>query len=305
MMKNQSVVIGGGALILGLILGIAVSGARVDDQIARAMDRVDEAANAAASAQQEAMAAVEERFGALETQLGDAAGAAAELSDGIGAQMTEMQQSLAAQIEAVTQSAEAEVAALRDAMASAPVVGSNDAAESTAAPASDATAVATKTVGETAVLADGELRVFVSRLDAEAGAARLSINGADTTLAVGEASTVSLASGECAVSVVSLGADGVSLASDCGGVTAAVDLPAAPEEGFRPGELAKLADGDLRVFVSGLAADNSAARLAINGLALETVASGSTVEVASGDKSCTLTVTGVGNGLVGLAGTCG
>lgn len=304
-MKNQSVVIGGGALILGLILGIAVSGARVDDKIADAMSRVDEAANTAASVQQEAMAAVEERFGALETQLGDTAAAAAELTAGLGAQMTEMQQGLAAQIEAVSQSAEAEVAALRDALASAPVAGAGDAVESIAAPASDAAPVATKTVGETAVLADGALRVFVSRLDAEAGAARLSINGADTTLAVGEASTVSLESGDCVVSVVSLGADGVSLASDCGGAAAAADVPAAPEEGFRPGELAKLADGDLRVFVSGLAADNSAARLAINGLALETVASGSTVEVTSGDKSCSLSVTGVGNGLVGLEGTCG
>ena len=92
MIKNQSVVIGGGALLLGLILGIAVSGSRVDDKIAQAMGRMDEASGAAVSAQEAAMAAIEERFGALEAQVEEAAGAAAALSDDLGAKMSEMQQ---------------------------------------------------------------------------------------------------------------------------------------------------------------------------------------------------------------------
>ena len=304
MIKNQSVVIGGGALLLGLILGIAVSGSRVDDKIAQAMGRMDEASGAAVSAQEAAMAAIEERFGALEAQVEEAAGAAAALSDDLGAKMSEMQQGLASRIDAVTEGAQAQVAALRDEFASAPTTGTAGSAETAAAPAAGMAAAETRSVGETAVLADGALRVFVSRLDTEAGTARLSINGTDTTLAVGDAATVALESGDCAVSVVSIGADGVALASDCG-EAAVADVPAAPEAGFRPGEVAILADGALRVFVSGLAADNSAARLAINGLSLETVASGGFVDVASGDKSCTVSVTGVGNGLVGLDGSCG
>lgn len=319
-MNNQSVVIGGGALVLGLILGVAVSGARVDGKVAQAMSKMDEFAETADAAQQEALSAIDTRFGALEAQISEATDATAALGDDVGAQMTEMQQGLVAQIEAVTASAEAKVATLRDELAAA----ASEAAEvettaaepaptvdiAVPAPPVDMAVAATRSVGETAVLAEGALRVFVSRLDADAGMARLSINGSDTTLALGEATTVSLESGDCAVSVISIGADGAALASDCGVVPVAdapvtTDVPPAPAEGFRPGEVAILADGDLRVFVSGLAADNSTARLAINGLALETVSSGGSIAVASGDKSCTVSVTGVGNGLVGLDGSCG
>jgi hypothetical protein len=82
------------------------------------------------------------------------------------------------------------------------------------------------------------------------------------------------------------------------------DEASASGEGYRPGETAQLADG-LRVFVSGLASDGSAARIAINGVNTETVAAGESVEVSSQDGTCTVTVTSVADGRVALEGSCG
>ena len=48
----------------------------------------------------------------------------------------------------------------------------------------------TYTPGQTAVFAEGALRVFVSRLDLDASTARLSVNGETKTLASGQARTV-------------------------------------------------------------------------------------------------------------------
>ncbi len=79
----------------------------------------------------------------------------------------------------------------------------------------------------------------------------------------------------------------------------------APEEGFRPGQTVRLADGALRVFVSGLASDGSAARIAVNGVATQSVGVGESVDVTVDDRDCTVTVTGVGDGMVGLEGSCG
>ncbi|WP_175583740.1 hypothetical protein [Salipiger sp. HF18] len=80
---------------------------------------------------------------------------------------------------------------------------------------------------------------------------------------------------------------------------------AAPENGTRPGAVAVLADGKLRVFVSGVASDGSSARIAVNGVQTQTVEPGASVEVKAGDAACTLTVTGIGGGMVGLEASCG
>jgi len=56
--------------------------------------------------------------------------------------------------------------------------------------------------GETALLADGAARVFVSRVDSAAGTARVAVNGFDTvTLAVGETADTDA----CAVSLDAVG----------------------------------------------------------------------------------------------------
>ena len=94
--------------------------------------------------------------------------------------------------------------------------------------------------------------------------------------------------------------------SEEGGESEAAAAPAeAPEDGHRAGEVASLADGKLRVFVSGLADDGSAARIAVNGVQTQLVNAGESVEVETGEGACTVTVTGVGNGMVGLEASCG
>jgi hypothetical protein len=59
----------------------------------------------------------------------------------------------------------------------------------------------------------------------------------------------------------------------------------------------------LRVFVSGVIGGD--ARLAMNGTDTQMVEVGESVEVASGDQNCTVTVTGVDGDMVGLQGSCG
>ena len=115
--------------------------------------------------------------------------------------------------------------------------------------------------------------------------------------AVGDAAGESTAALRSALAEWSSGMGGSPQSTDAAGE--------APEEGFRPGQTVRLADGALRVFVSGLASDGSAARIAVNGVATQSVGVGESVDVTVDDRDCTVTVTGVGDGMVGLEGSCG
>lgn len=194
-------------------------------------------------------------------------------------------------------------------------------------------------VGQTAIFADGAVRAFVARLDGQGGAVRLVVNGTTAELGSGGTARVPQGEGSCSVSVLGLSDGKVTLGSDCGiapeaggdaagaegdaagagaetsgagaedagaaGGGEAGGETAAPENGTRPGAVAVLADGKLRVFVSGVASDGSSARIAVNGVQTQTVEPGASVEVKAGDAACTLTVTGIGGGMVGLEASCG
>jgi len=146
-------------------------------------------------------------------------------------------------------------------------------------------------VGETFVLAGGAVRAFVQRVDAEAGTALLSVNGAAAQLSPGEAITVRHDAGACRLALSEVGADGVRISSDC-------DMPAGEGTAYGPGEMASLGDGQLRVFVSGILGD--AARLAINGLDTQSLRVGESHAV----ENCTLSVTGIRGNRVLLDGGC-
>lgn len=163
-------------------------------------------------------------------------------------------------------------------------------------------------IGQTANFMGGAVRAFVSSLDRDAGAARLSVNGETVTLGLGDTETVSMGAQSCAVWPVVTDDKGATIGSDCGAAGAsgvASSVPPAPEDGYPVGATALLAEGALRVFVSGLAGHPASARLAINGIDTQIIASGSSIAVAAGDQSCALTMTGVGDGIVGLQATCG
>ncbi|MCV3272635.1 hypothetical protein [Roseobacter sinensis] len=300
-MQNQLAVGVGGGLLFGVLLAVAISGTLADGKIERAMGEADEASEAAMSAATEAL---EARITELEARLSEsAAAAAAEVDDKLAA----LQADVAGQLAAVSEAAEAQasdLAALAEQMAEAPGASADpaNAAANLDMPTADARAV-----GETAIFADGAVRVFVSALDQDGQSARLSVNGTAHSLAVGASAPVTVDEAECAVALAGVTDAGAVIGFDCGTETpqaAAADVPPAPEDGHTPGTTVSLADGALRVFVSALAADGSSARLAVNGIETVTVASGSSIEVTAGDQTCTLTVTGVGAGMVGLEGNC-
>lgn len=300
-MHNQVAVAVGGGLLFGVLFAVAISGALTDGKIERAIGQAGEASDAAMSTATETL---EARIAELEAALSETATATATQVD---EKLAALEAGLASELAAVSEAAEAQasdLAALFDEMADAP--------ETAAAPAPEAAELDMPTadavgVGETAIFADGAVRVFVSALDQENGSARLSVNGNAHRLSVGASADVTLESGACAVALADVSDAGAIIGSDCGVETAdvaAADVPPAPEEGHTPGTTVSLADGALRVFVSALADDGSSARLAVNGIDTVTVASGSSIEVAAGDQTCTLIVTGVGAGMVGLEGSC-
>ena len=301
-MQNQPLILAGGAFVVGVMLAVAISGSRIDGKLEAAMARA-EAANAGA---------LEDATEALTARIADLEGSLSERSTAVSAAVDEklaaLEADVSSRIDAVSEAAETSVKDIEAALstlASAMEPASAGSSEDMAAQMQTAGPLG---VGQTAIFMDGAFRAFVSSLDRDAGAARLNVNGATVTLGVGETETVSIDGQNCAVGLVALDNMGATIGSDCGvdgasGVAAFI--PAAPEDGYPVGATALLAEGALRVFVSGLAGDGASARLAINGTETQVIASGSSIAVAAGEQSCDLTVTGVGEGIVGLEATCG
>ncbi len=300
-MQTQLAVGVGGGLLFGVLLSVAISGTLTDGKVERAIAGAGTATDEAMST---ATGVLEARIAELEAALSESASAtAAQLDERLAALEADVAGRMAAMSETATAQAD-ELAALADQMAQAA------ASAATAAPEAATLGMPTSDplgVGQTAIFADGAVRVFVSAMDQATGRARLSVNGETQSLSIGASATVALEAGDCTVALADVADAGAIIGSDCGTETAAAapaDTPPAPEDGHTPGTTVSLADGALRVFVSALAADGSSARLAVNGIDTVTIASGTSIEVASGDQTCTLTVTGVGAGMVGLEGGC-
>ncbi len=81
--------------------------------------------------------------------------------------------------------------------------------------------------------------------------------------------------------------------------------PAEPEiSGATPGMTEQLADGALRVFVSGISGDGQVARLAINGLETTELRLGRSATVEVEGRPCNVTLDGIDRGHVQLSGDC-
>jgi hypothetical protein len=301
-MQNKPLILAGGAVVVGVMLAVAVSGSRIDGKLAAAMERA-EAANVGAL--EDATEALTARIAELESSLSEKTAAA---SAAVDEKLAALEADVSDRITAVSQAAEAsaqDLEAALNALATARGSASAGAGEDMSAKMQTAGPLG---VGQTAIFVDGAVRAFVSSLDRDAGAARLSLNGETVTLGLGETETVSIGGQSCAVGLAVLDNAGATIGSDCGASGAsdvAAAVPPAPEDGYPVGATALLAEGALRVFVSALAGDGASARLAINGIDTQVIASGSSIAVAAGDQSCDLTVTGVGDGIVGLEATCG
>jgi hypothetical protein len=306
--NNLVMILGGGLLfLLGLVIGLlSAGGADVEDVDAAVAQRLDAAAEAA-----------DGRFAQLESTIGqlstDLNGRLDELRTGVdsgtrtvgdvatrlGSDLEGLGQSLTSKIETSTAShlaaLESGLAGLRGRISEAPAAEGAAAPPANAAPADPAAAPEGHGPGQTAVLSDGALRVFVSRIDEAAGTARVQVNGTDMTLTVGQPETLASAQGDCRVTLDAVAQGQAAVSGACGDA-----LPA--PEGTAPGTTVQLAEG-LRVFVSGVAEDG--ARIAINGVDTQLVPVGQSVEVTVGEQTCSVSVENIDRGHVALGYVCG
>ncbi|MBP7003321.1 hypothetical protein [Amaricoccus sp.] len=303
-MKNKGLLTVAGALVLfllGLVIGLAAGGPSVDDIAAAVDKRLDEVA----AAQNDRLAAVEAGMDGLKSDLAgrlDGLGSGVEAGKaavaGIGDTVQGLGQSIAAAVEAASTS---QLAALESGLAglrgriSAPEPAAASGSEGAAPAAASAPVEGGFAPGETAVLSDGAVRVFVSRIDEGAGTAAVRVNGADMTLAVGAPQTLATEGGDCKLSLDAVGGGKAGVSAACGDA-----LPA--PEGVAPGETVALAEG-LRVFVSGVT--DTGARIAVNGVGTRTVGVGESIEAKVGEQTCQVSVTAVDRGRVALGYTCG
>ena len=296
-LKNP-VVTGVGGGIAGLLVGSLLSLSTIESKVGSSMGRAMEDLSAVVQGDDAALSEVSERLAALEESVSGNAGAVAgDLGERIAALEARIDRVAEEIGNQISQTAEAQAEAVRGALEAQPVAAPEPEAEAAvSAPQAEtpeglAMVPEARGVGETFVLAGGAVRAFVQRVDAEAGTALLSVNGAAAQLSPGEAITVRHEAGACRLALGEVDADGVRISSDC-------DMPAGDGAAYGPGEMASLGDGQLRVFVSGILGD--AARLAINGLETQSLRVGESHSV----ENCTVSVTGIRGNRVLLDGGC-
>jgi len=304
-LKNP-VVTGVGGGIAGLLVGSLLSLSTIESKVGSSMGRAMEDLSETVQGDDAALSEVSERLAALEESVSGSADAVSGLGEQVAGDLGERIAALEARIDTVaedigsqiSQTAEAQAEAVRGALEAQPAAAPEPEAEAAAVSAPQAETpeglamvAGARGVGETFVLAGGAVRAFVQRVDAEAGTALLSVNGAAAQLSPGEAITVRHSAGACRLALGEVGSDGVRISSDC-------DMPAGEGTAYGPGEMASLGDGQLRVFVSGILGD--AARLAINGLDTQSLRVGESHAV----ENCTLSVTGIRGNRVLLDGGC-
>ncbi|MCR9085940.1 MAG: hypothetical protein NXH97_04250 [Rhodobacteraceae bacterium] len=312
-MESKTVVTGALALAVGLLGGYALSpsgpdmsdietalGARIDAAAERGGEGVSAVAETvqALDARLESLSA---KLGTLEERIGETAGAGADATtsglDKLDLRLTETGEELR---NALSELADSQKASLETALAglsAQPAAPAAPAATETATPAADQEAAAPEglTSGKTAILADGAIRVFVSRVDDAARSARLSINGALAHLTEGHSVALRPDGDYCRVMLDGVDRGHARVSAACGD-----DLPA--PEGITPGSATVLGDGAAHVFLSAVSADDTTARIAVNGVDLQSVDAGGTVRV--GDTRCHVNVDQIDRGHVSFSYGC-
>ncbi|MGB3243364.1 MAG: hypothetical protein WBB25_02430 [Sulfitobacter sp.] len=280
-MDDKKILVGGGVLIaLLLIIALFFDLGGGDDQA-----EMKELIAGDLAPVSESVAALDTRMAEMQTAV---EGQIAEIRSSMEAQVAELQgklDSLSGQTaEAVSKADLAAIQTQIEGLASqAADLGSDDPAPAVNGDGASA--------GETVILAGGALRVFVSRLTEDS--ARLSVGGEMISLSAGQSRTVTAGDTTCALTLASL-SGGAALDATCDG-----DM--GPPEGLMVGQTALLADGALRVFVSGVGDDS--ARLSVQGSTFE-LAAGDSTEVQMDAATCTVTLDNVDRGHVTVSGDC-
>lgn len=312
-MEGKTVIAGGLMLAVGLLGGYALSpsGPDLSNLESAIGDRIDAAANMGGegvSAVTETVQALDARLealsaklGTLEERIGETAGAGADATtsglDKLDLRLTETGEELRNALSEMAESQKASLEAALAGLSAQPAAPAAPAATETAAPAADQEAAAPQGLssGNTAILADGAIRVFVSRVDDAARSARLSINGALAHLTEGHSVALRPDGDYCRVMLDGVDRGHARVSAACGD-----DLPA--PEGITPGSAAVLGDGAAHVFLSSVSADDSSARIAVNGVDLQSVDTGGSVRV--GDTRCRVSVDQIDRGHVSFSYIC-
>lgn len=342
-MNQRDMILGGIALAVGLLIGLLFgpSGPDVDD-IRNALDERLAAVEAAAARAEESAAALQsqleeatstlqtrmdetvsavesqvaglaDRLSEVETAVGENASAQASMAESLSSELSGRFEALGSAVSAQSDRLQAGIEGFRRSLAMDDVGTQETAAaqaegEAPAAAASSSAAPEAQTVdegfvgigpGQTAIFGNGAMRAFVSRVEPEARVARLSVNGSSAVLAVGEAVGMTTEDGTyCRLMLSGLQGNQVALNGGCGD-----DLP--EPEGVLPGNVMLLADGAVRVFVSGVAEDGNAARIAVNGVDTQSVEVGESVDLTVEDQACQVTLDSIDRGHVALSTDCG
>lgn len=312
-MESKTVVTGALALAVGVLGGYAISPSGpdmsdIESALGARIDAASEMGNEGVSAVSETVQALDARLeslsaklGTLEERIGETAGAGADATTS-GLEMLDLRLIETGEElrNALSEMAASQKASLEEALAglsAQPAAPAAPAASDSAAAAPEQEAAAPEglTSGKTAILADGAIRVFVSRVDDAASAARLSINGALAQLSQGHSVALRPDGEYCRVMLDGVDRGHALVSAACGD-----DLPA--PEGVTPGAAAVLGDGAARVFLSSVSGDDTSARIAVNGLDVLNVSAGETVPV--GEAGCHVSVNQIDRGHVSFGYSC-
>lgn len=306
-MDEKKIFMGAGALVLVLFL-IAVfttggdSGDTAENLIADGLDPVKDSVSALETRIGEMQSAVDAQISevksALDGQVADLQGQIDALSSqAAGAVSSDDLAAVQSQVEELAASGAATLAAVA---AVATPAAEAEASEADAPTAPAATAASTSGggsdasgtgVGETLVLADGAMRVFVSRVTEDS--ARVSVDSKMIPISVGHSRAVQAGENACLLTLNSV-SDGAAFDAVCGD---GIPKPA----GLSAGETAVFADGAMRVFVSRVT--ENGARLSVAGENVS-LGYGDTGEVMVGDASCTLSLENIDRGHVTVSSGC-
>lgn len=266
---------------------IAQEVAPISDTVAALGDRVEGVESTLGEiSEQVSAAATSDDLAALSAQVDDAVAQTATLGD----EISTLEQTLNDATEAM---------AAAPAPDTATTTATSDPVETPAAKESEAEEFVDGEPGfmpgQTALFDDGNLRLFISRLDPRAKAVRVSVQGQLKTLTVDQGRTFAVGADYCRVTVSGVSGNGAVMDAICGD-----DLPAA--EGLGIGKTTILADGALRVFASRVTEDH--ARLSVNGELL-TLGVGRSAPMAAGEENCRVYLDAVDRGHASVSALCG
>jgi TolA-binding protein len=316
---SRPLLAGAGGLIIGAVIGLGLGSSGRSEAEAEVAAQREVAANVGTLSQSvegvdARIAALEERLGAVEgsvSALGEAQTGRIEalgqqlqgFGSDIGGQVASLGGGLADTLSERLETLKTELAAVGERLQAAPAAPAAPAEEQPAGSAPTAAAPAAPTgvpatgevvlIGSAASFGDA-LSVFLSGVNAEAGTARVAVNGPVTSvLTLGEAAPA----GACTLTLTGFGEGGAYLDGVCGEGGAAA--PAAGQQGsaepvtggeaVRMGAAGSFGEGKVRIFLSGVNNEAQTARIALNGLR--------TAEMRLQDKvdaaGCAVTLTGI------------